>query len=262
MKNKKNSRNNALKIIALYVALVFVWQISYYVLVERLTLVKPYIFPSPIGIVESFIRLAKTNVLLFALLSSFHKMLIGFAISIVLGVILGLLLTRSQFVSKAFRPLILGLQTLPSICFVPFALLWYGLNDKATIFVIVIGSMFSISISTEQAIRNVSSVFIRAARTMGASDVDVYTTVVLPASVPDFIAGLKHGWSFAWRALIAGEMVSGTIGGLGYVLLTGRELLDINQIMVVIIIIILISVVVEKFFFGKFEDAARRRMGE
>ena len=104
-------------------------------------------------------------------------------------------------------------------------------------------------------------IFEQAARTMGASDTEAFFKVILPASLPECISGLKHGWSFAWRALIAGEMVSGTIGGLGYVLHTGRELLDINQIMVVIIILIVISVIVEKLLFGKIENIARRKMG-
>jgi NitT/TauT family transport system permease protein len=91
---------------------------------------------------------------------------------------------------------------------------------------------------------------------------DVYTKVVLPASIPEFISGLKHGWSFAWRALIAGEMVSGSIGGLGYILLIGRELLDINQVMVVILIIILISVIIEKLIFGKAENIIRKKIGQ
>ncbi len=261
MKHTKKRRTDGLKILFMYVAAVAAWQLCYYLFAERLGLVKPYIFPSPLGIVQSLIRLVESNLLLTAVLSSFRKMLTGFSMSIVLGALLGLILTRSAFVSKAVKPLILGMQTLPSICFVPFALLWFGLTDTATIFVIVVGSFFSVSLSIEQAIKNVSPVFIRAAKTMGANRAQVYTRVILPASVPDIIAGLKHGWSFAWRALIAGEMISGTIGGLGYVLLTGRELLDINQIMVVIIVIILISVVIEKLLFGRVETAARRKLG-
>ena len=97
---------------------------------------------------------------------------------------------------------------------------------------------------------------------MGATNAEVFFKVTLPASFPECISGLKHGWSFAWRGLIAGEMVSGTIGGLGYVLLTGRELLDINQIMVVIIVLIVISVAVEKLLIEKIENIARRKRGQ
>lgn len=258
---KKKLLINITKTAAFYIMIIVIWQMSYWLFVEHFSTVKGYMVPSPFGIWYSFIGLIESNILIFALLSSFKKLLIGLAISIILGLILGLLLLRYKFLGSLLRPFILGFQTLPSICFVPFALLWFGLNDTATIFVIVIGSVFSICISTEMAIKSVNPIFEQAARTMGASDTEAFFKVILPASLPECISGLKHGWSFAWRALIAGEMVSGTIGGLGYVLLTGRELLDINQIMVVIIILIVISVIVEKLLFGKIENIARRKMG-
>jgi NitT/TauT family transport system permease protein len=245
-----------------YVMVVVLWQLSYWLLVEQFAMVKAYIFPSPLGTVNAFSRLIENNLLLFALISRFRKLLIGLLISIILGVILGLLMLRYKFLAKLLKPLILGFQTLPSICFVPFALLWFGLNDIATIFVIVIGSVFSICISVETAIKGVNPIFEKTARTMGANSTDVFFKIILPASLPECIAGLKHGWSFAWRALIAGEMVSGTIGGLGYVLLIGRELLDINQIMLVIIILIIISVAIEKLLLGKIENLARKKLGQ
>lgn len=261
MKKKKKSLIDIVKVAVVYIIIVMLWQMSYWLLVEQLSIVKAYIFPSPLGTVSSFTRLIENNLLFFAILGSFRKLLIGFLISILLGVSLGLLLLRYKFLEKLLKPLILGFQTLPSICFVPFALLWFGLNDTATIFVIVIGSVFSICISVETAIKSVNSIFEKAARTMGANSTDVFFKVTLPASLPECIAGLKHGWSFAWRALIAGEMVSGTIGGLGYILLIGRELLDINQIMLVIITLIIISVAIENLLFGKIENIARRKMG-
>lgn len=262
MKKKKRALIDIIKITTIYLIIIVLWQICYWVLVEQLSIVKAYIFPSPLGTVNSLSRLLENNLLFFALLSSFKKLLIGLFISIILGVFLGLLLLRYNFLEKLLKPLILGLQTLPSICYVPFALLWFGLSDTATIFVIVIGSVFSICISVETAMKSVNSVFEKAARTMGAKGVDIFFKVTLPASLPECIAGLKHGWSFAWRALIAGEMASGTIGGLGYVLLIGRELLDINQIMLVIIILILISVAIEKLLLGKIEKSARKKMGQ
>ena len=262
MGKKKRPSIDIIKMVVVYVIIIALWQMSYWLLVTQFSIVKAYVFPSPAGAVSSFLRLLESNLLFFALLSSFRKLLIGLLISIISGVFLGLLLMRYKFLEKLLKPLILGFQTLPSICFVPFALLWFGLNDTATIFVIVIGSVFSICISTESAIKSVNPIFEKAARTMGADHVDVFFKIILPASLPECIAGLKHGWSFAWRALIAGEMVSGTIGGLGYVLLIGRELLDINQIMLVIIVLIIISVAVENLLLGKIERMARKNMGQ
>ncbi len=262
MRKRKRSLIDIIKMAIVYIAIIVLWQFCYWLLVEQLTIVKAYIFPSPFGVAIAFLRLIENNLLFFALLSSFRKMLIGLLISILLGVTLGVLLLRHKFLEKLLKPLILGFQTLPSVCFVPFALLWFGLNDTATIFVIVIGSVFSICNATELAVKSVNPIFEKAARTMGANNADVFFQVILPASLPECISGLKHGWSFAWRALIAGEMISGTVGGLGYVLLIGRELLDINQIMLVIMILIMISVVIEKLLLGKLENMARKKMGQ
>lgn len=262
MKTRKKSLIDIIKMTIVYIAIIVLWQICYWLLVEQLTIVKAYIFPSPFGVANAFLRLIENNLLFFALLSSFRKMLIGLLFSILSGVTLSLLLFRFKFLEKLLKPLILGFQTLPSICFVPFALLWFGLNDTASIFVIVIGSVFSICNATELALKSVNPIFIKAARTMGANNAEVFFQVILPASLPECISGLKQGWSFAWRALIAGEMISGTVGGLGYILLIGRELLDINQIMLVIIILIMISVVIEKLLLGKMESMARKKMGQ
>jgi NitT/TauT family transport system permease protein len=251
---------DALLVAVIYAVIIAVWQIAYYILAEKNNLVKPYIFPNPYGVLLTFARLFETNILLNAILYSLKKMFTGFFISLIIGTALGLLISSIRILSKAVKPLILGLQTLPSICWIPFAILWFGLNESATIFVIIIGSTFSLSIAVEAAIKNVNPLYIRAAKTMGANKLEVYTKVILPASIPEFIAGLKQGWSFAWRALMAGEMMSSTMG-LGFVLQNGRDLLDINQVMAVMIVIVSFSVVIEKLIFGKAEKNMRAKIG-
>lgn len=251
-----------LSIITFYICLVVVWQFSFWLFAEKLELIKFYKFPNPLGIFQTYSRLSEDNILITAILLSMKKMLAGYGISLASGIILGLLIIRFKFLASAIRPLILGLQTLPSICWVPFAILWFGLSEKSTIFVIVVGSAFSISIAVESAIKNVNPIYIRAAQTMGTSKVNIYTKVILPASIPELISGLKQGWSFAWRALMAGEIIAVTgKPGLGYILLTGRELQNINQVMAVMLLIIIISVIFEKLVFGRIESAARRKMG-
>ena len=192
MEKKKKSLIDIVKIIIIYIVIIALWQMSYWLLVEHFSVVKTYVFPSPLGTANAFTRLIKNNLLFFALLSSFRKLLIGLLISILLGIGLGLLMLRYNFLEKLLKPLILGFQTLPSISFVPFALLWFGLNDTATIFVVVIGSVFSICMSVETAIKSVNPVFEKAARTMGASSADVFFKVTLPASLPECIAGLDR----------------------------------------------------------------------
>jgi len=251
---------NLIFIVLIYISILAIWQLMYYILADKLSVVKSYIFPTPIGVIQSSYRLFVNNNLFSEIISSFSKMLIGFGLSIGIGLILGLLISRYKLVSKAIKPLILGLQTLPSICWIPFSILWFGLKDSATIFVIIIGSTFSIAISVYSAITNINPIYIKSAKTMGAKGKTLYLKVIFPASIPQFVSGLKQGWSFAWRALMAGEIISGT-SGLGYVLLVGRELLDINQVLSVMIIIIIISIIIEKLFFEKAEKFTNKKMG-
>lgn len=253
------NHKDAVIIAFIYAAIIILWQLLYFVFAEKLKIVKPYMFPNPLGVVSTLARLIQTGLLVQSVLFSLKKMLIGYSLSLITGILTGLLL-NIKIVEKALKPVILGLQTLPSICWVPFALLWFGLNESATIFVIVIGSTFSLGISVQSAIKNVNPLYIRAARTMGASKRDIYLKVILPAGVPELISGLKQGWSFAWRSLMAGEMMS-SVMGLGYILQTGRDLLEINQVMAVMIIIVLFSVVFENLIFGRIEKNMRVKMG-
>ena len=150
------------------------------------------------------------------------------------------------------KPIILGIQTLPSVCWVPFSILWFGLSTQAILFVVVMGSAFGIAISVDNAIKNIPVIYTRAALTMGASRRQMYCYVLFPACLPEMIAGLKQGWSFAWRALMAGEVMTTSIG-LGQTLFMGRDLADINQVMLVMIVIVVVGIVIDKCIFSVIE---------
>ena len=188
------------------------------------------------------------------------RVLAGFAISIVIGIILGILIIQSEYLARNLKPLILGIQTLPSICWVPFAILWFGLGESAIIFVVVMGSAFSIAIAVESGVKNVPPIYIRAARTMGVTGQKMYTRVIFPAALPSFVSGLKQGWSFAWRALMSGEVMSASVG-LGFTLMVGRDLADINQVMTVMLVIILIGIIIDKGIFSTAERRILRKRG-
>lgn len=189
-----------------------------------------------------------------------RRLIEGYAISLVIGIVLGLLIVRFKYLDENFSALILGMQTLPSVCWLPFAILWFGLNESSIIFVTTIGSVFAISMATEAGIKNVNPIYVKAASTMGASGFKLYSNVVIPSALPSIIGGMKQGWSFAWRALIAGEMLSAT-KGLGQILMVGRDLADINQVMAVMIVIIVLGIVIDKFIFGALETNIRQRCG-
>jgi NitT/TauT family transport system permease protein len=169
-------------------------------------------------------------------------------------------MARVGWLRAACGPLVVGLQALPSICWLPLALLWFGLSEKAILFVVVMGSLLSITIATEGAVRAVPTVYIRAARTMGSRRLRLYTRVILPASLPGIVTGLKLGWTFAWRSLMAGELLY-VAGGLGQLLTLGRELGDMSRVMSVMVVIVILGLGFERILFGSVEKRVRERWG-
>ncbi len=187
-------------------------------------------------------------------------MLIGFVLSLMIGIPLGLVLARVRWLDETLGSLVLGLQTLPSICWLPLALLWFGLNDGAIIFVVVIGALLAITVSVRDGVKNVPPAYLRAARTMGASPLAIYTEVLLPASLPSMITGAKLGWSFAWRSLMAGELLFVSVG-LGHQMMMGRELADMSQVIAVMIVIVGLGLITDYLIFGSLEQRVRERWG-
>lgn len=249
-----------MSILIFLILLVFAWQGFYWLSVDVFAWFKPYAMPSPLGVGETFVKLFLNGTLFEATCNSLLRGIAGYAIAIVIGVMIGLLINHFSYLQRNLKPLILGVQTLPSICWVPFSILWFGLSTKAILFVVVMGAAFSIAISVDNAIKNIQPIYKKAALTMGATKQQMYFHVILPASLPELITGLKQGWSFAWRALMSGEVMTTSIG-LGQTLITGRDLADINQVMLVMIVIIVVGIVIEKCIFSIVEKRVLRRRG-
>lgn len=219
-----------------------------------------FIFPSPVNVIKDLVAGIGEGTYITAILISMKRIAIGFGLAMAGGVGLGLLLGRSKLAEDTIGTLVLGLQTLPSICWLPLALLWFGLNEKAIIFIIIIGSMLSISIATMSGIKNIHPLYLRAAQTFGAKGYKLYSKVIIPASIPSIITGLKQGWSFAWRSLMAGELLYISLG-LGHILMMGRELNDINQVVSAMLIIMLIAMVIDRLIFSRLETMVYKRWG-
>lgn len=239
---------------------VLLWQAVYFVGVDVLDIWKSYAMPSPGGVWKSFLKLLTSGTLLSVIANSLLRGFIGYLISIVLGMVIGFLMNHFAYLQRNMRPFIMGVQTLPSVCWVPFSILWFGLTESAILFVVVMGSAFSIAVATDNAIQNVPPIYKKAALTMGANQKQVYFKVVLPAALPELVSGLKQGWSFAWRALMSGEVMTTCIG-LGQTLITGRNLGDINQVMLVMIVIVLVGVLIDGLFFQTLERHIRQKRG-
>ncbi|RPI07552.1 MAG: ABC transporter permease [Zetaproteobacteria bacterium] len=189
-----------------------------------------------------------------------RRIFVGYGISVAVGTLLGLVQARWKLVDETLGSLVLGLQTLPSICWLPLALLWFGLNERAIIFVVVMGSLLSITIATEHGVKHTPPLLIRAAQTMGARGLKMYVDVILPAALPSVIEGMKQGWSFAWRSLMAGELLFVSMG-LGQLLSMGRELNDMSQVVAVMMVIVGIGLCVDRLVFARLGNSVRRRWG-
>jgi NitT/TauT family transport system permease protein len=229
-------------------------------LLARAGLWSPHLFPGPVTVARSLVRLVSTGQMGTAVLRSLGRLGRAYLISVGIGVPLGLAIARLSFFREAVKPVVAGLQALPSICWLPLALLWFGLNDSAILFVVVMGSVLAIAIAVEDGVKSIDPQLIRVAHTLGVRGARFAFGVLLPAALPGIITGLKLGWSFAWRALLAGELLF-VSGGLGQLLTLGRELMDVPQVMAVMLAIIALGMLVDRLLFQTVETRVRRRWG-
>ena len=220
----------------------------------------PYLFPSPKDVAEALWNGFGDRTFLIGTLASVQRIVIGYVISFIFGVSLGFFVGRFKLLDETVGSLMTGLQVLPSICWLPLAILWFGLNERAIQFVVIMGAFLSIAIATDSGIRNINPIYIRAAKTMGVKGIELYRRVILPAALPSITTGMKLGWSFAWRSLMAGELLFVSVG-LGHLLQTGRELNDMPQVMAVMVVIVAIGLTFDQLIFARIEKRVREQWG-
>ncbi|WP_248341427.1 ABC transporter permease [Anaeromyxobacter paludicola] len=241
--------------IAFLAGLLALWELA-----SRIGPWPHHLFPGPVAVARSFWLMLQDGRLGAAVLRSLSRLAQGYGLSAAIGLPLGVAIARIGWVKLAIRPLVLGLQALPSICWLPLAVLWFGLTEWAILFVVVMGSLLAITISTEDGVSAIDPLLLRAAGTLGIKGPRFYGGVLVPAALPGIVTGLKLGWSFAWRALMAGELLF-VAGGLGQLLAQGRELLDVPQVMAVMAAIVAIGSAVDQVLFHLAEVRVRRRWG-
>ncbi|MGA8190271.1 MAG: ABC transporter permease [Candidatus Sulfotelmatobacter sp.] len=245
----------AARLIVFYAGLFGLWT-----LLAELKIWPPYLFPTPWGVGEALYAGFQDHSFLIAIAVSMRRVLIGYAISVVLGMILGLGLGTSRFLEETMGGLLVSLQSLPSICWWPLALLWFGLSQNAILFVVVMGSLLSVTLAMEDGRKQMPKIYGMAGRNLGARGFQLFWYVLLPASLPFIVSGLKQGWAFAWRSLITAEMLYLSLG-LGQVLMMGRDLNDMSAVIAVMILIIAIGYVVDGLVFKSMESRLQRRWG-
>ena len=187
----------------------------------------------------------------------------GFALAVVIGTIVGSLVARVRVLRAAFGSLITGVQTMPSIAWFPLAILLFQLSEQAILFVVVLGAAPAIANGLIAGTDNIPPLLLRAGRVLGARGLSAYRYVILPASLPSFVAGLKQGWAFAWRSLMAGELLVTVRGqaSIGFLLQQNRAVNNSSGLIASMIVILVIGIVVDSVFFGTMERAVRRRWG-
>ena len=225
--------------------------------------ISPILLPSPLDTGRYFLDSIKNGLMPSALAVTLGRLLIGYAVGLSLGGLLGLLLYASSLARGTLGLAALGLQTLPSVCWAPLAILWFGQTETAMYFVVVMGSMWAVAMATESAIRGVPPIYISAARVMGSRGWHTWRTVVWPAAQPQLLAGAKLGWAFAWRSLMAAEIYVTIMSrlGLGQLLHFGRELNAMDQVMAVMAVIVLVGLLADRAVFLPAERYLRRTRG-
>lgn len=245
--------------VAALAVLIVAWQVYVWLGIKRRDLV-----PGPLDVVGQLGTLWGDAKLQEAVWTSLQRGITGFLISVVIATPVGLLLAQVAPLRRAFGPLISGLQVLPSVAWVPAAIIWFGLSDATVYFVVLMGAIPSIINGLVSGVDQIPPQYRRVGTVLGASRLQLALQIVLPAALPGYLSGLKQGWAFSWRSLMAAEIITvgGSIGfGLGSMLNQGRDLADMTIVLAAILLILGVGILVELLVFAPVEKRLLRRRG-
>jgi NitT/TauT family transport system permease protein len=237
---------------------LLIWQLAVW------AQLKPaYVLPGPVPVLERLAHDLVNSNLPLATAITLQRAAVGFGLALVIGTVLGLAIVRSKLLRTAAASLITGLQTMPSIAWFPLAILLFGLNETAIMFVVVLGAAPSIANGLIGGVDHIPRVLLRAGQVLGARGIARYRHVIFPAALPSFVGGLKQGWAFAWRSLMAGELlvIIAARPSIGVRLQFAREFSDALALLSTMIVILVIGIVVDLLFFGTLDRMIRRRWG-
>jgi len=238
---------------------LLLWQI-----VVWLGLRPAWVLPGPLTVLPALFKdLTSDDRLIMAIATTMRRAVVGFGFALVIGTLIGLAVTRFKLLRTAVASLITGLQTMPSIAWFPLAILLFGLNEAAIMFVLSLGAAPSVANGLINGIDHIPPILLRAGRVLGARKIDKYRFVIFPAALPAFVAGLKQAWAFAWRSLMAGELlvIIANQPALGVRLQLQRELSDAKALIGTMIVVLVIGIVVDLVIFGALERRIRQRRG-
>ena len=244
--------------LAAVVVILVVWQVLVWIQWRP-----AYVFPPAEAVFSRLARDFGTPEFWGAVATTLRRAAVGYLIALAIGVVLGVTLSRVRVLRAALGSLLAGLQSMPSVAWFPFSMLVFNVSEAAIVFVVVLGAAPSIANGILSGVDHIPPLILRAARVMGARGVRLYGQVILPAALPGVVAGLKQGWAFAWRSLMAGELLV-IIGGqsaVGVRLQLAREFSDAEGLLASMIVVLAIGIVVDLVFFGRLERTIRERRG-
>lgn len=222
----------------------------------------PYVLPSPATTLQQLGDMLVTGRFWSALGTTMVRAIIGFLVAVVIGTAIGLAVAKVTPLRLAVGSLITGLQTMPSIAWFPFAILLFGLNEQAILFVVVLGAAPSIANGVISGVDHVPPSFVRLGRIMGAGGYSLYRNIIFPASMPAYLSGLTQGWAFAWRSLMAGELlvIIAERPSLGAQLEFARQFSKAPVLLATMLVILIVGMVVDGLF-SSFAASMRRKRG-
>lgn len=222
-----------------------------------------YILPGPIPVLERLGSDLLDSNLPLAIAITMRRAFVGFGLAILVGVLIGLAVVRSRSLRSAIGSLITGLQTMPSIAWFPLAILIFGLTETSILFVVVLGAAPAIANGLISGVDQIPRILLRAGYVLGARRFAKYRHVIMPAALPSFVAGTKQGWAFAWRSLLAGELlvIIAAQPSIGVKLQFAREFSDARGLLATMVVILVIGIVIDAIFFSTIDRAVRRRWG-
>lgn len=239
------------------VTVLAAWQLVY------LSGWKPsFVLPSPAAVLAELWAQAHQAVLWQAIWTTMGRAVGGFGLALVIGTAIGVAVSRNRLLRAAFGPIITGLQTMPAIAWFPFAIIFFGITTSAILFVIVIGTAPAIATGVIAGADHIPPLLLRSAKSMGLRGWALYRYLILPASLPMFVAGLKQGWAFAWRSLMSGELVVivTNTASIGVLLENAQNLSDMPAAIAIMIVILILGIVIDALF-TLLDRAIRRRWG-
>jgi NitT/TauT family transport system permease protein len=217
--------------------------------------------PSPLAVWRAFLDGLHTGTIQEAAARTLIRLAFSFAVAIALGTAIGFGMALNEFARRSIRPLIVALQIAPPIAWLPLAVVWFGLSERAVVFVAIVGAFPSVTLATMSAFRQVPPLLTRAGLTLGAQGWQLYRAVIFPAALPGYVAGLQQAWGFAWKSLMAGELIVTGVQatGLGQLLAQNQD--DVPALLAAVAVIVAIGTAVDYLLFNQLDRRIRARRG-